>query len=75
MDMLDNLLTVPEVASKLKVTPQYVRRLISENKLMASRIGSQWVITPSDLSTYIREYDVLIGRNPKTRKNPSRKKS
>ena len=35
MDMLDNLLTVPEVASKLKVTPQYVRRLISESKLMA----------------------------------------
>lgn len=68
MDMLDNLLTVPEVASKLKVTPQYVRRLISENKLMASRIGSQWVITPSDLSTYIREYDVLIEPDDHERK-------
>lgn len=68
MDMLDNLLTVPEVASKLKVTPQYVRRLISENKLMASRIGSQWVITPSDLTTYIREYDVLIEPDDHERK-------
>lgn len=55
-----NLITVPEVAKKLKVTPQYVRKLISENKLEANRIGSQWVVSPEQLNQYILDYDVII---------------
>ena len=43
-------MTVNDVAKKLKVTPQYVRKLISDGKLEAARIGSQWVVSPNDLS-------------------------
>ncbi len=60
MDELENLLTVQEVADRLKVTPQYARKLISEEKLQATRIGKQWVVKPEDLDKYIKEYDVLI---------------
>ena len=57
---LEKLLTIQEVADKLKVTPQYARKLISEEKLQATRIGKQWVVKPEDLDKYIKEYDVLI---------------
>ena len=60
MNELENLLTVQEVADRLKVTPQYARKLISEEKLQATRIGKQWVVKPEDLDKYIKEYDVLI---------------
>lgn len=60
MENIKNLLTIQEVANKLKVTPQYSRRLISEGKLNAIRIGKQWVVKPEDLETYVNKYDVLI---------------
>ena len=49
MKTLKDLLTVPEVAKQLKVTPQYVRKLISKEKLVATRIGTQWVVLPKCL--------------------------
>lgn len=60
MSELSNLLTVPDIASKLKVTPQYVRKLINEEKLIATRIGNQWVINPEDFDKYIFGHDVFI---------------
>ena len=54
------LMTVPDIARMLKVTPQYVRKLISEGKLNAERIGTQWVVSQEQLQAYIDEYDVLI---------------
>lgn len=39
------LLTVSNVAKKLKVTPQHVRSLISKEKLKADRVGAQWLVT------------------------------
>lgn len=57
---LNDLLTVQEVADKLKVTPQYVRRLISDEKLTATRIGSQWVVKDEDFQNYVTTHDVLI---------------
>ena len=60
MEAIANLLTVQDIASKLKVTPQYVRTLIREEKLTATRIGSQWVVDPNDLSEYLSNYDVRI---------------
>lgn len=68
MNPTDNLLTVAEIATILKVTPQYVRRLISEEKLAASRIGSQWVVKPENLTKYIEEYDVFIEPDDHERK-------
>lgn len=60
MESLNTFLTIHEVAAKLKVTPQYARRLIKEDKLSATKIGSQWVVRQEDLDKYIDEYHVII---------------
>lgn len=60
MSEVTELLTVQEVAGKLKVTPQYVRRLISENRLAATRIGKQWVVKPEDWNRYLERSGVAI---------------
>ena len=60
MEAIRELLTAQEVANQLKVTPQYVRKMIKEEKLIATRIGSQWVIRPEDLCSYIRDNEVMI---------------
>ncbi len=60
MPTVSELLTVQDVATYLKVTPQYVRKLIGEEKLSATRIGSQWVVHPNDLQNYISTFDVII---------------
>lgn len=54
------LFTAPEVAKKLKVTPQYVRRLIKTGRLAASQLGTQWVVEPQDLQDYIINNNILI---------------
>ena len=53
-------LTQKITESELTLTQQYVRKLINENKLSATMVGSQWVVTPEDLNDYINKYDVLI---------------
>lgn len=55
-----DLLSIQDVATYLKVTPQYARKLIREEKLRAQRLGSQWIIEPNDLQNYINEYNVVI---------------
>ena len=60
MNPTNDLLTVPEISKHLKVTPQYIRKLISENKLSASRIGTQWLVSKQQLNDYISKYDVDI---------------
>lgn len=60
MANITELLTVPDIAKKLKVTPQYVRRLISEEKLKADRVGTQWLVSQEELKKYIDDYNVLI---------------
>ncbi len=60
MSKVDELLSVAEVANKLKVTQQYVRKLISDEKLIATRVGTQWVVEPRNLKKYISQYDVMI---------------
>ena len=60
MENPDKLRSVSDVAARLKVTPQYVRRLIGEGKLAASRVGSQWIVREEALEVYIRDYNVCI---------------
>lgn len=57
---INALLTASEVSEKLKVTPQYVRKLINSNALKASRLGSQWVVQTDDLRDFIREHSFVI---------------
>lgn len=68
MENIDNLMTIQEVATYLKVTPQYTRKLVKEEKLNATRLGSQWVVTKEDLEKYIKDYDVLIEPDDHTRR-------
>ena len=60
MAKIENLLPAQDVSTKLKVTPQYIRRLINEGKLIATRIGNQWVIEKEDLLSYVKKYDIPI---------------
>lgn len=69
MEQLENLLTIQDVADKLKVTPQYARKLIKEDKLCATKLGSQWVVNSDDLDKYIQEYDVIIEPDDHARGN------
>ena len=69
MEQLENLLTIQDVADKLKVTPQYARKLIKEEKLRATKLGSQWVVNSDDLDKYIQEYDVIIEPDDHARGN------
>lgn len=69
MSFIDNLLTVQDVATYLKVTPQYVRKLIAGEKLNATRLGSQWVVDPKELTAYTRTNDVLIEPDDHCRMN------
>ena len=62
MKKQEELLTVPNIAKKLKLSPQYVRRLISENKLQARRIGTQWVVKTENLMKYLADDNIEIGR-------------
>lgn len=56
----ENILTVNQVATYLKVTPQYVRKLIKENKLKSSRVGKQWLIDLVDLKHFIKVDNFFI---------------
>ena len=62
MFMIDknNLLTVNDVAKKLKITVQSVRLLIKNEQLRAERVENQWLISPDDLKNYIQNYNVII---------------
>lgn len=56
----NDLLSAQDVAKMLKVSVQYIRKLISENKLVATRIGKQWIINKDDLNNYLNTNDVVI---------------
>ncbi len=45
-----DLLTIKEAAKKFGVSARRVYQLIDENKLIAKKIGSQYVIKENDLS-------------------------
>ena len=68
MNELENFLTVNEVAERLKVTPQYVRKLIKENKLNAERVGNQWLVKNNNLDDFINDTDFCIEPEDHARK-------
>lgn len=68
MDEIQKLLTVADAAQILNVTSQYVRKLINQHKLMATRVGNQWLMNPANLDAYITENHVCIEPNDHKRK-------
>jgi excisionase family DNA binding protein len=45
----ERIYTVQEVAEKLRVKPQTVRRMITDGELLAFKIRDEWRIKQSDL--------------------------
>lgn len=71
MEEKEQLLSVSDVALRLKVTPQYARKLIKDEKLKASRVGSQWVVSADNLKHYIKDFDVMIEPDDHARRDDS----
>lgn len=57
---MNNLYTAQDISVKLNITPQYVRKLINENKLIADRVGNQWIIKKEDLDSYLDSNNITI---------------
>lgn len=52
----DRLMTVPEVAAELHVSDRTVRRMISDGRLAAVRVGRVHRIRHQDLAAYMRAH-------------------
>ena len=50
METNKQYLSVEDLSTHLHCTPQYVRKLIRDNKIPAELVGKTWVINPSILS-------------------------
>ena len=70
MENNTELLSINDVAKELKVSDQYARRLISNNKLQADKVGKQWVISRTALNYYITKYNVCIEPDDHKRLDP-----
>ena len=51
----DPLLTIPEVASALRVSEKTIRRWIYAEILPAAKLGAQWRVRSQDLQDFIRD--------------------
>ena len=51
----DPLLTIPEVASALRVSEKTIRRWIHAEILPAAKLGAQWRVRSRDLQDFIRD--------------------
>ena len=60
-DLLDNYAGVAEVAKRLNIHPESVRRLIRKGKLPAIKFGNKWLVEKSVLEQYASRYDPRPG--------------
>ncbi len=51
---ISSLLTIAEVAERLRVNPKTLRRWIAGGDLAAYRVGRQWRITEDQLTQFLR---------------------
>jgi excisionase family DNA binding protein len=57
MTETDRLLTVSEVAERLRLNPETIRRMLRDGRLIGFRIGADsagWRVTEADLNAFIR---------------------
>lgn len=50
------LLSVKDVALKLRMTPQRVRQLLSTGDLLGQRVGTTWVVDRTSVKEYLQEH-------------------
>jgi excisionase family DNA binding protein len=60
-DLLENYAGVPEVADRLKIHEESVRRLIRQGKLPAIKFGNKWLVEKAILEQYASRYDPRPG--------------
>ncbi len=65
----DEYISVNEVARRLKVSAQYVRKLIRDNELEAVMVGKQWVTTIENVESYIEHNNVVVEPDDYERKS------
>ena len=53
--MSTDIFTVSQTAQYLQVCEKTVRRLISKNELVASKIGNSWRIQKQDIDNYLKK--------------------
>ena len=53
---MNELMTVPEVAARLRKTEAFVRDQLRKGKLRGSSFGSAWHVTEADLLAYIEAH-------------------
>jgi len=60
---LKEYLTVPEVARKVALSEETIRRQVRSGQLKAEKIGNQWFIHGENLSDFIRTRRSQDARN------------
>ena len=53
--MVDEIFTVPQTATYLKICDKTVRRLINKKVLVASKVGNSWRIQKKDIDKYLEK--------------------
>lgn len=51
-----NLMTTDEAAKKLYTTPYTIRKYIRQGKIIASRIGKNYLIDEAEINRLLNEY-------------------
>ena len=64
MSMLkfSDLVSVPEVAKRMDLNPETIRRHIRVGTLGATKIGQQWFLTKVDTDDFLSKYDRKTGK-------------
>jgi DNA (cytosine-5)-methyltransferase 1 len=63
--MADELLTVSQAANYLQLSEKTVRRLLSSNQLLASRVGNRsWRIKKADIDEYLSSHTNSAKNSP-----------
>ncbi|MGW8319107.1 MAG: helix-turn-helix domain-containing protein [Candidatus Promineifilaceae bacterium] len=60
-ELLDNYAGVSEVADRLNIHPESVRRLIRQGKLPAIKFGNKWLVDKATLEQFASRYDPRPG--------------
>jgi excisionase family DNA binding protein len=60
-ELLEAYSGVSEVADRLNIHPESVRRLIRQGKLPAIKFGNKWLVDKSELEQFASHYDPRPG--------------
>lgn len=61
VDLLEAYAGVSEVAERLNIHPESVRRLIRQGKLPAIKFGNKWLVEKDTLEQFAGHYDPRPG--------------